>query len=252
MTDFLIAPDAGQGAWFWGRVWGFLTAPVEHPPRLYQSRNDRQCLVLNLPGHGPDAVGDTGEVRLEECVQAVVQEVERRNLKTPTLVGHGLGGLLVLLAVPRLAAPPKRVVLVAGMTPGGDRTPLARYPQKIQRRLDLSLKFGKVLGRELRLSPAVITKYMCNGMTAGDVAAALGFFGPLPIRVLETKTALENLEMPCPVSYIVLEQDLLLPRESQLRMARQIPDVELIHLDSCHQAPLHKPRELADILLGLG
>lgn len=252
MSDFLIAPDAGQGAWFWGRVWGLLTAPVEHPPRLYRASNDRQCLVLNLPGHGADAAGDTGEVRLEECVQAVVQGVERRQLKSPTLVGHGLGGLPVLLAVPRLATPPKRVVLVAGMTPGEDRTPLSRYPQKIQRRLDLGLQLGKVLGRELRLPPSFIAKYLCNGMAAGEVAAALGFFGPLPSRVLETKAALESREMPCPVSYIVLEQDLLLRPEAQWRMARQIPDVEVIHLDSCHQASLHKPRELADILLGLG
>ena len=249
--DFLIAPDAGQGAWFWGRVWGLLTAPVEHPPRLYQASNDRQCLVLNLPGHGADAAGDTGEVRLEECVQAVVQGVERRQLKSPTLVGHGLGGLSVLLAVPRLGTPPKRVVLVAGMTPESDRTPLSRYPQRIQRRMDLSLQLGKVLGREPRLPPSFIAKYLCNGMAAGEGAASLGFFGPLPTRVLESKTALESWEMPCPVSYILLERDLMLPMEAQWRMARQIPEVEVIHLDSCHQAALHKPRELADILLGL-
>lgn len=251
MTDFLITPDAGQGAWFWSRVWGYMTAPVEHPPRLYRARNVRQSLVLNLPGHGPDAVGDTGEMRLNECVQAIVQSVARRNMTAPTLVGHGWGGLLALLAAPLLTPPPQRIALVAGMAPENGRAPLSLYPPKIRRRLALNLNLSKLLGRDPRLPPRLIARYLCNGMAPGEIAASLGFFGPLPTRALESKTAPLNLELPCPVSYIVLEKDLLLPRETQLRMARRIPDVELLHLDACHQAPLHRPRELADILLGL-
>ncbi len=251
MTDFLIIPDAGQGAWFWSRVWGYMTAPVEHPPRLYQARSSRQALALNLPGHGPDAVGDTGEMRLDECVQAILQAAARRNMAAPVLVGHGWGGLLTLLAAPLLTPPPQRIALVAGMIPENGRAPLSLYPPKIRRRLSRNLNLSKLLGRDPRLPPRLIARYMCNGMAAGEIAAALGFFGPLPTRALERKVTLPRLEMPCPVSYIVLEQDLLLPRETQLRMARRIPGVELIPLDSCHQAPLHRPRELADLLLGL-
>lgn len=249
MTDFLIIPDAGQGAWFWSRVWGYMTAPAEHPPRLYRARNASQSFVLNLPGHGPDAVGDTGEMRPDECVQAIVQAAARRNMTAPTLVGHGWGGLLTLLAAPLLTPPPQRIALVAGMLPEDRRSPLSLYLPKIRRRLSRNLNLSKLLGRDPRLPPGLIARYLCNGMTPGDIAAALGFFGPLPTRALESKTAPLNLELPCPVTYIVLDQDLLLPRETQLRMARRIPGVNLRRLDSCHQAPLHRPRALADLLL---
>jgi len=55
MTDFLLVHGAGQGAWTWGQVWGYLTAPVEHPPRLYSPRVANRVFTLDLPGHGADA-----------------------------------------------------------------------------------------------------------------------------------------------------------------------------------------------------
>ena len=35
MTDYLLVHGAGQGSWAWGKVWGLMTAPEEHPPRLH-------------------------------------------------------------------------------------------------------------------------------------------------------------------------------------------------------------------------
>ena len=66
MTDYLLVHGAGQGAWVWGRVWGLLTAPEEHPPKLHRARKANRVFPLDLPGHGPDAEGDTAAVRLEE------------------------------------------------------------------------------------------------------------------------------------------------------------------------------------------
>ena len=77
----------------------------------------------------------------------------------------------------------------------------------------------------------------------------LGFFGPLPTRVLTARISLDDGPPPCPVTYVVLNQDRLLPAESQERMAKRIPDAEIVFLDSCHEAMLYKPKELADILL---
>ena len=96
MTDYLLVHGAGQGAWSWGQVWGYLTAPQEHPPRLYVPRRANRVYPLDLPGHGADADGDTAEVRLEECVHAIIRAVEREGLKDVVLVGHGFGGGLRL------------------------------------------------------------------------------------------------------------------------------------------------------------
>ena len=80
MTDYLLVHGAGQGAWAWGRVWGRMTAPEEHPPVLYKSRRANRVLPIDLPGHGADASGDTSVVRVEDCVQSIVEAVERERL----------------------------------------------------------------------------------------------------------------------------------------------------------------------------
>ena len=77
----------------------------------------------------------------------------------------------------------------------------------------------------------------------------LGFFGPLPTRVLTSRISLDDGPPPCPVTYVVLNQDKLLPAGSQERMAARIPDAEVVSLDSCHEVMLYKPKELAEILL---
>ena len=49
MTDYLLVHGAGQGAWTWGAVWGHLTSPVEHPPRLYMPGRAGRVYPLDLP-----------------------------------------------------------------------------------------------------------------------------------------------------------------------------------------------------------
>ena len=50
MTDYLLVHGAGQGAWSWGSVWGYLTAPEEHPPTLHKPRRANRVHPLDLPG----------------------------------------------------------------------------------------------------------------------------------------------------------------------------------------------------------
>jgi len=68
---------------------------------------------------------------------------------------------------------------------------------------------------------------------------------------METGVSLSLSEIPCPVSYVVLDRDRLLNPSIQIAMARLVPDVELLHLDSCHQASLHLPAELGQLILAL-
>ena len=118
MTDYLLVHGAGQGAWSWGKVWGHMTAPVEHPPRLYAHRSANKVYSMDLPGHGADSDGDTSSVLLDECVQAIVRTVERQGLKDVVLVGHGFAGWLILQAAGLLPSPPKRLVLIARIENG--------------------------------------------------------------------------------------------------------------------------------------
>ena len=204
---------------------------------------------MDLPGHGADADGDTAEVRLEECIHAIVRAVEREGLKDLVLVGHGFAGGLVLQAVSQLLQPPKRLVLVAGIVPVSQRSMLSAMPQLTRRGYRLLVGLSKLSRQDCRFPKATISRLLCNGMDPMQVIHFLGFFGPLPTRVLTARISLDDGPPPCPVTYVVLNQDKLLPADLQERMARRIPDVEVVSLDSCHEAMLYKPKELAEILL---
>ena len=249
MTDYLLVHGAGQGAWSWGQVWGYLTAPEEHPPRLYKHRRANRVFPLDLPGHGADAGGDTAEVRLEECVHAITRAVEREELTDLVMVGHGFGGGLLLQAVSKLPRPPKWLILVAGIIPASQRSMLSALPQRTRSWFRLLAALSRLSRQEFRYPWSIIGRYLCNGMDPMAVIHILGFFGPLPTRVLTARLSLDDGPPPCPVTYVVLTQDKLLPPDTQMRMAQRIAYTEVISLDSCHQVMLYKPKELADILL---
>lgn len=226
-----------------------MTAPVEHPPRLYAARRANRVYPLDLPGHGADGDRDTGKVRLEDCVQAITRSVEREGLKNVVLVGHGFAGPLVMQAAGQLPQPPKRVVLVAGVVPFGQRTMLSALPQRTQAGFRLLAALSKLSRQRLRLPRSFISGRLCNGIDPMEVVQVSGRFGPLPTRVLKTRVPLDEWSLPCPVTYVLLTQDRVMPPELQARMANRVTGVEIASLVSCHQVMLYRPRELANLLL---
>ena len=249
MTDYLLVHGAGQGAWCWGPVWGYLTAPEEHPPTLYKRRRANRVHPLDLPGHGADADGDTAAVRLEECVQAITRAVERERLQDLVLVGHGFSGSLVLQAAKEMPVPPKRVVLVAGIVPAPQRPLLSACPRRTRAAFRLFSTLSTMSRQEFKLPKPAIYGFLCNGMDSMEVVQLLGFFGPLPTKVLKSRLSMEDTDPPCPVTYIVLTQDKMIPPDAQRRIAERFEDVETLEIDSCHQVMAQRPEELAQVLL---
>ncbi|MFQ6029966.1 MAG: alpha/beta fold hydrolase [Dehalococcoidia bacterium] len=249
MTDYLLVHGAAQGAWSWGRVWGLMTAPEEHPPRLYTSRRANKVFPLDLPGHGADAREDTGAVLLDECVHSIVRAVERQGLRDLVLVGHGFAGSLVLEAAGQLPSPPKRIVLVAGIVPDNHKSMQTVLPLFARSCFQLMTTLNRLIGRDVRIPTSVIGRYLCNGLSPMEIVQQLGFFGPLPTRVLKTKVDREETGVPCPLSYVVLTRDRILAPALQRRMAGRLASPEIIELDSGHQATQSHSRELAEILL---
>jgi pimeloyl-ACP methyl ester carboxylesterase len=249
LTDYLLVHGAGQGAWSWGRVWGYLTAPVEHPPRLASRPKVNKVFPMDLPSHGADAGGDTAGMLTEECVQAIVRAVERQDMHDLVLVGHGFSAPLVLMASAQLPVPPRRVVLVAGIVPGGNSNMISVLSPNIRFCFNLSAAITGLLGKELRLPRPLIDRYLCNGVEPKEIVQSVGFYGPLATRTLKTRVQREDLETPSSVTYVVLTQDRILPPLIQRKMAERIPDVDLVELEACHQAPLYRAREIADLLL---
>ena len=248
MTDFLLVHGAGQGAWAWGKVWGYMTAPQTHPPRLYAHTPVGKVYPMDLPGHGADSDGDTSSVVLDECVQAIVRTMERQSLDDVVVVGHGVGGGLVLHAAGQLSTPPKRVVLLGGIVPAPGGTMISEVVIPLRWTLSFLKYWNSLIGQELRLPSGAVGRYLCNGMDPMAVVEMIGFMGPLPAQVLQAKMP-EVPSLPCPVSYVVLSGSRVVTPVNQRRMADRIGLSDILEMDACHQVVHHRPRELADLLM---
>ena len=163
-------------------------------------------------------------------------------LRDVVLVGHDFAGSLIAQAARQLTNPPKRLVMLAGIVPPPQRSMLAVLPTRSRAAYRLLDVMSKMSRRDLRLPRYVIGSYLCNGMSPMELVEVMGFFGPLPVKVITSRVPAEEDPLPCPVTYVTLSQDRLVPPEIQLRMAHGIPDVEIVTVNSCHEAMLKSPR----------
>ena len=249
MSDFLLVHGAGQGAWSWGKVWGHMTAPEEHPPRLYRPRQSVRVRAIDLPGQGADLSQDAALVELNEAVHTIAGVVERENFTDFVIAGHELGGTIALQAAAALPVKPRRVILVAGIVPPPGRAPVSAYPMPARAAVKLCKTVGSLTGKDVRVPANLVRKYLCRGLDPMARAAAVGHLGPLPLRMLTQRVHLEFDALPCPVTYVVLGDDQLISPARQRVMANRIPGATVIELNAAHQAAMQKPRELAELLL---
>ena len=250
MADFLLVHDAGQGSWCWGRVWGHLTAPREHPPRLYARGSVGNVVALDLPGHGPRARQDTSSRSLDEFVTAVATEMRSHNLRDLIVTGHGVAASVILQAATQLEEPPRRVVLFAGIIPDEGKNSLDMLPRASRLGFKIIARLNRILKKDFRLPKAAIANIYCNGMDPLDVVQIVGRFSPIPLELVLTRVNLSELALNCPITYVPLWRDSLVPSVTQKRMAQRLEGVEVAgELNSCHQVMIEHPKQVADILL---
>ena len=249
MSDFLLVHGAGQGAKSWGKVWGHMTAPEQHPPPLFRARQSVRVRAVDLPGHGADAAADAGMIDLAEAVKSVVRVAEQENFTDYTLVGHELGGTVALRALSELPRAPRRIVLVCGIVPAHGQPAVSVYPTPVRLVVRMCKTMGALIGRDIPAPAEAINRYRCGGLEPMDRVQTIGHFGPLPLRMLTEPVNLSLDSLPCPVTYVVLTDDRLISASRQQAMAGRIPGATVVQLDSGHQVTVQRPRELAETLL---
>jgi pimeloyl-ACP methyl ester carboxylesterase len=250
MTDFLLVHDAGHGSWSWGRVWGYLTAPVEHPPRLYGRSAVGKVLALDLPGHAARPKEDVSGLSLDDFVSAVTNEVKSQGLHDLVMAGHGVAAPVLLQAAARLDEPPKRIVLFSGVIPRDGKSVLDTLPRLSRLGFKTMARMNRVAKKDLRLPNAVITNIYCNGMDPFDVVQIVGRFRALPPQLFQTPIYLDDLAPGLPMTYVPLWRDRLVSLDIQQQMAGRLGSVEVVpDLDACHEVMTERPKQVADILL---
>lgn len=249
MSDYLLVHGAGQGAWSWGKVWGHMTAPEQHPPPLYRARQAVRVRAVDLPGHGADAARDVAIVDLDEGARTIARVVEQEGFADYILVGHELGGTVALLAASGLTPPPRRIVLVCGIVPGNGRSTVSAYPMPVRALVRGCKALGALSGKDIPVPFGAVNRYWCRGLDAMQQVQTVGHFGPLPLRMLTQPVSLNLGELPCPVTYVVLGDDRLIEPARQRAMAARIPNATVVELHAGHQVAVQRPRELAETLM---
>ena len=105
--------------------------------------------------------------------------------------------------------PPKRLVMLAGIVPPSQRSMLAVLPTRSRAAYRLLDVMSKISRQDFRLPRYVISSYLCNGMSSMELVEVMGFFGPLPVKVITSRVPAEEDPLPCPVTYVTLSQDRL-------------------------------------------
>ena len=84
-----------------------------------------------------------------------------------------------------------------------------------------------------------------------DVIQNLGFYEALPSGILEQKSSSMVIPDGIPITYVKLNQDKILPPSLQQQVAKEIGASKVIDIEACHQVSLHRPAELAELLLNV-
>ena len=248
MTDMLLVHDIGHSSWFWGPVWGHLTAPVSHPPKLYETSTVGKVHIMELPEHHNGLGVDRKRSSFSDYVSSITSEVRQQNLRDVVMVGHGLSAPLLLQAADDLEEPPKQIVLFAGVVPGLGKSAASLIDRKLK--LTLMLMGLNSAGRgKVKLPRAALSLFYCNGMDPFQMVPMLGRFNPLPLNMFRSKMHTPDLSQKCPITYVPLARDNVVSKGLQQRIATSIPGATIADsLDTCHEGMIEKPLEMAEVL----
>lgn len=251
MPDYVLIHDMGHGAWAWDYVKAALEDALRRQgPYYHELYSPGTILATDLPYHGArQGQGDPETLTLDAAVAELVAAVERARMRSPTIVAHGLSALIALETARRLKNRPQRLVLVGGAVPSFVGTPLEEL-SIITRAIIAAhlLRPGTVPGT-VRLHREAALRLWCRGMDYPDAAVrVLGKVGPVPLKLMDALPHPGSLTPLCPVTYVALRKDGLVPFRSQLGAAARLK-AELLEFDAGHEAPLSHAMELARVVL---
>lgn len=206
-------------------------------------------LAVDLPGHGNEP-GDLAQLTIAQCVESVLAQIDASRTssgaKSVVLVGHSLAGITLPGVAAKLGTALKRMIFVACCIPPNGQCvldtlgpPMNFIAKRAARREAVSAPL-----------PAFVASWVFgNGMTHDQKQQMI-----LGLCAESTKVTTEPVDrslLPAvPMSWVLTKRDRALRPKLQRRFIANLGGVdEVIELDTCHDAMISKPVELAQIIL---
>lgn len=217
----LLLHGAGTGAWVWERVVPALTAPA---------------LALDVASRSEGATPDI-------CADALVRDLNDRQVGSVVLVVHSLAGVLAGPLASRLGSRLRHVVFVGAVIPrsGGSFVDGLPFPN----RLILKTLFFFNRGG-LKPSASMIRRELCNDLSDAEAKRVVERYEPEWPGLYLTPASASRV--PSGAAYVKLLKDRTLPVKQQDRAINQIANPRICELATGHLPMLGAPRDLANIL----
>jgi pimeloyl-ACP methyl ester carboxylesterase len=230
----------------WGasrRMWSHLSRPLAQHYR---------CWSLDLPGCGDSDKPARTWYSIPNYTATVAEFMEQRGLSRARLVGHSMGGMIVLNFAAHHPQAVERLVAINPVVTGRARLrPLASHAGG-----------GRVLDWVLRLSPRVLTPLFA--LPLGERTGGLHFMRRraedfckgTPDSLVGSGQAVIGYDLShvlpqitTPTLVIIGDKDVHVPASEGRLAARLVPHARLHQLRAGHQVTDDRPDEVLDHLL---
>jgi pimeloyl-ACP methyl ester carboxylesterase len=205
-----------------------------------------RTLAVDLPGRRNEP-GDLATLTIDQCARSVVRQIDVAGLEQVMLVGHSMAGLCLPSVATLLGASRvKRMVYLACCVPPQGKTVMSTLKPPVS-------WFAEILGRFQKVSkpmPGPIAKWMfANGMTDAQKAQVVA--GLVPESATVTREPVDRSNMPdIDTTWIITKQDNSLKPPLQREFIANLGNVhEVVEIDTCHNAMMSEPNQLAAMLL---
>jgi pimeloyl-ACP methyl ester carboxylesterase len=235
--DFVLVHGAWHGGWAWQPVAARLRAA------------GHRVSAPTSPGLGID--DDPRGVTLADCVDALVDHVERGDRSGVTLVGHSWGGYVVAGAAARLASRVARIVFWSAFVPEAGRSLYDEVPPEYQGLFD---SLAQASGDDTVLLPLEVFQQGFMADAAPETAAVVhSVLRPQPYRTFtdEPVGGTAYRELGIPLEYVLSSEDVALP-PGDFAWSPRFPDrcgATPRHVPGSHESMFSRPAELADGIL---
>lgn len=227
---YILVHGAGMGASCWDRLLPLLDAPA---------------LAVDLPGRGARSDVPITSVDLEQCAQAIRDDVARVEGDDLVLVAHSFAGVSVPRVMAELAPRLRQVVFLSAVVPPDGTSVLDQIDPAVREAVRASTGDG-IYSQDRAGAQAML----CNDLDDEQTSWTLDQVVDDSAALLTEPVDLSGLTADVTRTYVRLTQDVCYPPDLQQRSAG-IVGGNVEYLDTGHMAMVAAPEQLAGLLAAL-
>ena len=246
----VLVHGGAHGAWCWEPTVPHLDGavlPIDLPPKSVRGGDDRR---VQLPELQTLTIGD--------FAASTIADIDAAGFDRFVLVGHSMGGLTISEVAARIPERVARLVYVSCIVPPEGGSAIDALPEEIREMTTTAIEDARQGGANPigNFDDGTARHMFCNDMTDEQARFVLDRIGTEAVGILAEKVSRAGIPPDLPKTFVKLLQDQSLAPDDQDQLIanlRSSPggDVEVIELDSGHDAMVSHPRELAEVLNGL-